>query len=592
MPLSETRQDASVFQLRPTQRVRAPHLIGSGLLGYLVATNLLVVGCSEDPHATSRDAQSPLQQSSAAAVTTAVNDETKADAVEIQGGADASSRKNGSGNQADAPLSAHTVASEQNAHASETGPPCQGWDQPVCAILLSGEQHGFIEPCGCSLNQLGGLTRRADLARQLRERDWDVIGMDVGGLVSRNRRQSQIKFETMITSLAKMGYVALALGPEELRLGPDYLLSQDSAATQDPPEGVSFLSANAVFFESPDLPTPARTRMVKVNGLKIGITGVIGADVARSVYPEGAQPDVTFQAPEAAIDTALAELQAQNPDLLVLLAHATRAESRKYASQFKDFDIVLTAGGPEDPDGEPEILDGTWLLEAGHKGKHTGVLAVYPNQDPPFRFELVDLDRHRFDDDPDMIAHMKYYQERLREEQLIATELPIPNPSTTGATYVGAEACQDCHTRAYEKWLETPHSHAYDSLVHVPEGRTDFGIARVWDAECVACHVVGWDPQRKLRYKDGWIHEEFVTGEEAKARSVALRGVQCESCHGPGSKHIDLVNLGEVDAAKPEVRVTLEQSKDRLCYECHDLDNSPGFEFDSYWDRVAHPWSD
>jgi len=33
-------------------------------------------------------------------------------------------------------------------------------------------------------------------------------------------------------------------------------------------------------------------------------------------------------------------------------------------------------------------------------------------------------------------------------------------------------------------------------------------------------------------------------------------------------------------------------AKERVCIRCHDLDNSPKFEFDEYWKKVAHPGRD
>ena len=36
------------------------------------------------------------------------------------------------------------------------------------------------------------------------------------------------------------------------------------------------------------------------------------------------------------------------------------------------------------------------------------------------------------------------------------------------------------------------------------------------------------------------------------------------------------------------MRVTLAEAKERLCNRCHDLDNSPKFDFDIYWPKVNH----
>ena len=36
------------------------------------------------------------------------------------------------------------------------------------------------------------------------------------------------------------------------------------------------------------------------------------------------------------------------------------------------------------------------------------------------------------------------------------------------------------------------------------------------------------------------------------------------------------------------MRQSLEQAKNGGCYECHDIDNSPEFDFDTYWPQIEH----
>ncbi len=99
-----------------------------------------------------------------------------------------------------------------------------GWEAPAVVLMLTGELHGYIEPCGCSVNQLGGLSRRADLLRQIDERKWPVAAFDVGGLVNHpNRRQGKFKFDMIQKCLVDMRYAGVAMGIEELQLGFEFL---------------------------------------------------------------------------------------------------------------------------------------------------------------------------------------------------------------------------------------------------------------------------------------------------------------------------------------------------------------------------------
>src|SRR5688572_29071619 len=94
------------------------------------------------------------------------------------------------------------------------------WPQPEVAILFSGEQDGYLEPCGCAglHNQKGGLSRRHSLIKQLREKGWSVVPFDLGGQIKRIGPQEEIKFRHALESLITLGYEAVALGPRDLRV--------------------------------------------------------------------------------------------------------------------------------------------------------------------------------------------------------------------------------------------------------------------------------------------------------------------------------------------------------------------------------------
>ena len=466
-------------------------------------------------------------------------------------------------------------------------PVCDGWPVPALALVLSGDQRGYIEPCGCTEDQYGGISRRDDLLRQLREeKGWTIAGLDLGGLVRRTRAQSRLKFQTLLNALHDMNYRAVGIGPEELRLGPEELLSQSPHLPGE--TGIVFAGSNLVFFEDPGLGTPARSTLFTENEITVGVLGVLGETIRRRVIPDGRTGDVSFQAPSEAIAVVLQEFE-QQPDLIVLLSQSNVEESRSLAEQFPRIDLILSAGGAEDPDGTPERVGQTMLVTVGRKGKYAGIVGFYPD-DPNqrLRFELVRLDRHRFGDSETMIEHMRDYQQVLRDEQLAGREPAVKHPSE--ATFVGSRQCGECHEHAYEVWKGTPHARAFESLdpTYEHEGYERLkGIARMHDPECLSCHVTGWHPQDMYRYESGFINEEYAQSDAERTMFETLRGSQCENCHGPGSRHIELIHT-DPDESSRQVRVTLEQSKKRICNSCHDLDNSPDFEFESYWEQVEH----
>ena len=57
------------------------------------------------------------------------------------------------------------------------------WPTPAGASIISGEQIGYLEPCGCTAGQRGGLARRFVFAEKLRAQGWPLIPIDLGALI-------------------------------------------------------------------------------------------------------------------------------------------------------------------------------------------------------------------------------------------------------------------------------------------------------------------------------------------------------------------------------------------------------------------------
>ena len=491
-----------------------------------------------------------------------------------------------------------TVATSATAQAD---PLLDGWDRPAATLVLSGEQHGYVEPCGCSETQSGGLARRHDLFKQLRAKGWNPVGFDLGGTLKRTRRQSELKFRFTRNALDEMGYDAIGLGKEEIVLGPDALFAAYSESTNEGGDyrdgfDLPFVSANVLIYGTREIGTP-QTHITQVlpgasgtdaDTVTVGVTSVLGESYASSY--QGDPSSLQIQPPSEALPPVLEAMQ--NADIKVLLAHAKPEESLALAQTFPQFDVVVTAGGAEDPDPRPETVthgDGSTslLLRVSQKGKYVGVVGAYPAADGGYelKYELVDLDKNRFQTSPEMVAWMQTYQDQLKDEQLVEAMQPIAHPRGTG--YVGAKACGECHTTAYNIWKTSRHAKAFDSLAHGREGTEDWWVNRQFDAECLACHVTGWEPQEVERFEGGYVNVD---------QTPHLVGNQCENCHGPGQAHTELEAAllagGEFTDAHREQRqaVTLNKATAAadVCTKCHDLDNSPHFNFETYWPKVKH----
>jgi len=119
--------------------------------------------------------------------------------------------------------------------------------------------------------------------------------------------------------------------------------------------------------------------------------------------------------------------------------------------------------------------------------------------------------------------------------------------------YVGSAACQSCHANEHKLWAASPHAHALATLAKSGDQKK---------ADCQRCHTTGFGEP------SGFPHG-----------GAALENVGCESCHGPGKRHVE-------DAGKTGgtiLRLT-DKCDDcvilQICGSCHDDANDEGFEFE------------
>lgn len=472
---------------------------------------------------------------------------------------------------------------EQTPPATAKQPLFQGWPEPKLVLFITGQQQGYIEPCGCTglENQKGGLARRESLLKELREkRGWNVVPVDVGSQAKRFGKQPEIKFQRTAEALRALGYRAVTLGKDDLRLTAGEL----TAATNPDDKPSIFVSANVAILARDLQPT---FTVVEAGGKKIGITGVLGDSFEQKL----AGDELVHEPAGPALEKVAAELKSQKCDLTVLLAHATLEESRQLAAANPVFDVIVSAGGVGEPTLELEKLPGgkAQLAQVGTKGMYVGVIGIFDDPQTPLRYERVPLDS-RFPDSPAMLRLLAEYQQQL--ETLGLDELGLkPQAHPSGLKFVGSDKCGECHTQAFAIWEKTPHAHATDSLIKPPE-RGD--IARHFDPECLSCHVTGWEPQKFYPFESGYLSLQGTP---------LLKHNGCENCHGPGSAHVAAEGGAEkVAEAEKLARRTAMQLPlaggvaEKKCMECHDLDNSPDFHgkgaFDKYWKKVEHKGKD
>lgn len=438
---------------------------------------------------------------------------------------------------------------------------------------------GALDPCGCTKDMLGGVDHLAAFVASQSSQAPHALVVGAGPMLftdpkSDDTRAAQDlwKAEALAASLAEVKLIAWAPGANDWARGEAELRRLSSAAHAD------LLAANL-------RGTPAgakATRIIEVNGHRVGLAGV-SEPVSPAFKPQG----IEIEDMRAALETARAELLKGKAEVLVGLVAADRGRALRLAEQVHGFHVFVLGkaydqGEGNDPAIPPVLVDETLVVQAPNHLQGTVIVDLYDRGAPPFRdatgietlekrqsliariselerrigewekggvngndlaarkqelaslrtelgniadppppkdgsyfrYRMVEV-RERLGSSQAVESRMKEYYRRVNEHNREAFKGRLPPvPRASEAKYIGAEACGDCHETAYEFWKKTPHSRAYATL---EEQQKQFNL------DCVSCHVTGYE-------KPGGTSVTHVAGLEA---------VQCEVCHGPGSRHED-----------------------------------------------------
>jgi Cytochrome c554 and c-prime len=160
----------------------------------------------------------------------------------------------------------------------------------------------------------------------------------------------------------------------------------------------------------------------------------------------------------------------------------------------------------------------------------------------------------------------------------------VPELSQSEYKYVGVNTCVGaCHKSEAQGnqlaiWQTTLHSKAFQNLQtpradSIAESR-GFTTAAAETPQCVKCHVLGKD------IEEGELESTFDK----------TQGVQCESCHGPGSDYKKLSIMKDKDKAMANGLI-IHTEKEAFCTHCHNSESPTfvSFDYDTMWDKIKHP---
>jgi uncharacterized protein with PIN domain len=128
-------------------------------------------------------------------------------------------------------------------------------------------------------------------------------------------------------------------------------------------------------------------------------------------------------------------------------------------------------------------------------------------------------------------------------------------------SYVGTKKCKTCHKskkagKQYVIWQASKHSKAYETLKTKEADEISMKKDKkkaIENDNCLKCHA----PQHNVNAK--------LFGKKFKIED----GVQCETCHGPGSKYAKMKTMKNKEKAIAAGLKLYDDPAKELCIKCH-----------------------
>lgn len=446
-------------------------------------------------------------------------------------------------------LSTATVLALSLAGCSPDRARVPGTPPDTLTIFYTCDTQGHIEPCGCASGQAGGITRRMTYLNS--QASASSLLLDAGDVTAGARDWELFEMEYILRGYQEMGYDAVNAGHREASIKLSTLRELNEKYD-------FFVSTNLLDEEGDPVFPPYRIIDLEQN-YRIGVLGVM-AD-----YLEGPEigAGLKIMPPADAIARYLPELTAETDDI-VLLAFVDEDEMKALAERFFEIDFII-GGNVLQPIRTPLRVNQSIIASITDKGKAIGRLDIAFNDGNKTVstndiFMLMDT----MEEDPDVaeivdefkikLADMDFQPHRDDEEGL--TTITAAR-SKTANRYVEAQTCRQCHPKAFQTWRDSKHAHSFASLV-------DRG--HQFNPRCLTCHTVGYGAS------DGYINQRLTS---------TLGQISCGNCHGRSDYHARFHAGGDV----PERAAGLKSVD---CVTCHDPENSPEFNLETYWEMIKH----
>ncbi len=405
-------------------------------------------------------------------------------------------------------------------------------EPPDLVLLVTANRQGKLEVCGCPGKRAEDLAKVATLIQDLTndmQRKGAVVGVIEGG----DFTGGPDVVPYILKAYKVVGYQCIVLSPRDK-------------------ERLSVIRTSADGMQLLTPANPENLQTFQVSGKTFSITLV---NLGQLPLKD-----------EGYWQRLLPRLQAlkQPNNLLAAVAFVDRNGATELASRLKgtvnilmiDDSLPLTAGefSPGMTKASKEV-SGVLLVALPQSRSTVLSLMVWANSQnrDNYRVEGQWVNAAGRNDNPQVKKIVdEYYEKRQKELEREMKELM---KIASQRAYLPPEFCGECHQAQYEQWLNTSHAHAIETLVN----------QKRMDKSCLTCH--------SLEFRMRGVVTE-----------VKKRGVECVDCHVELQDPATAKMHGQRPGERPTTRIVNET----VCVRCHDKQNSPNFNPQTYLPKVVH----
>jgi hypothetical protein len=374
------------------------------------------------------------------------------------------------------------------------------------------------------------------------------LRVDAGDFFGVGGEQDSLKSAFMVQAMDKLGYDVVTLGEREFNFGQAFLLGCLKNAKFE------VVSSNLIYGDTKK-PFVKPYVVRKVGPVRVAFFGLMGKDARiRTLTSERA---LEVKDPVETAKALIPELR-KKADVIVLLSHLGLTEGQRLTLEAPGIDVMVF-GHQVGLFREIAKTNGVINTRGGDRGQYLPSvhLVVEDGKIASYDGDVVALD-DKVPADAEVNEMVDAFSDDLnrRFSNAAAAAAAAAAPASeaapmSGDHYLGEKNCRRCHESEYTMTKSQAHAVAFETLVKNQRDATP---------ECLPCHVVGYGQ---------------AGGYSTKQATPDLVNVQCENCHGMGTKH-------------PEQGDTSAVVGPDVCLSCHTHEQSPNFDYDEALSHIVH----